>query len=79
MELRRATWTAALRLAVVVSTVAALVTVLLSSVGEVSQTGAVIAVIIVGFALSWVQTGRVRRERSGMNRGSIAHVHRSAI
>jgi len=62
MELRRRTWIAALRLAFVLSAVAALVAVAVSSVGEVSPVAIVLPVIIVAFAASWVQTGRVRRD-----------------
>lgn len=62
MELRRRTWIAALKLAFVMSTVAALVAVAVSSVGEVSPVAVVLPVIIVAFVASWVQTGRVRRD-----------------
>ncbi|MGH9135143.1 MAG: hypothetical protein ACRDZZ_14490 [Ilumatobacteraceae bacterium] len=61
MELRKATWTAALRLAFVVSAVAAAIAVALSAAGDVPQTALVAAVMLVGFVASWVQTGRVAR------------------
>jgi len=61
VELRRRTWAAALRLAVVVSILAALVAIIASMIGDVAQSAIVIPVIVVGFAASWVQTGRVQR------------------
>lgn len=61
MEIRRATFGAAIRLALVLSVVAALATVVLSAVGEVSTIGLVTAVSLIGFTTSWVQTGRVAR------------------
>ncbi len=48
-----------MRLAAVVSAVAAIVTLVLGSIGEVSATALVLTVIVVGFSASWVQTGRV--------------------
>ena len=63
MELRKATWSAALRLAFVVSVLAAIVAVTLSAAGDVSPAVLVGAVMVIGFVASWVQTGRV------------AHVH----
>lgn len=61
MELRKATWSAALRLAFVVSALAAIVAVALSAAGHVSATALVAAVMVIGFTASWVQTGRVAR------------------
>ena len=61
MEIRRATYGAAVRLAVVLSAVAALMAVTLDLVGEVSTTRLVLAVAGIGFTTSWVQTGRVTR------------------
>lgn len=69
MELRRRTWIAALRLAFVMSTVAALAAVAISSVGEVAPVAIVLPVIVVAFAASWVQTGRLRR--SGYSEPSL--------
>ena len=58
MDITRSTWIAAVKLAIVLSVVAALVAVAVSSMGN-----AVVApVMIVAFAASWVQTGRVHRE-----------------
>jgi len=61
MEIRRATWAAAIRLAMVLSAVASLVALGLRAVGDVSTVNLVAVVAVVGFTMSWVQTGRVRR------------------
>lgn len=61
MELRRRTWIAALKLALVVSTVAALLAVAISAAGDVNEVAIVLPVIVIAFVASWVQTGRVRR------------------
>ncbi len=62
MELRRRTWIAALKLALVISTGAALAAIVVSSLGEIPPVAIVLPVIVVAFATSWVQTGRVRRD-----------------
>ncbi|MEO6652342.1 MAG: hypothetical protein ABIP17_06770 [Ilumatobacteraceae bacterium] len=62
MELRRATYGAAIRLGTVFSIVAVIVAITLESIGDVSVWALVAVVAITGFATSWVQTGRVRRE-----------------
>lgn len=62
MEINRRTWTAAVKLAVVVSVVAALLAVAVSLLGDVPEAAVVIPVIVVAFVASWVQTGRVRRD-----------------
>ena len=51
-------WAAAVRLGLVVSAVGAAIAVALTAFGDVSQTALVIAVIIVGFIVSWIHTGR---------------------
>ena len=61
MEERRTIYGAAVRLALIFSTVAALAAVTLQSIGEVSTTRLVVAVAVVGFTTSWIQTGRVAR------------------
>jgi hypothetical protein len=61
MELRRATYGAAIRLATVLSVVAALTALTLDAVGEVSATRLTLLVAVVGFTTSWIQTGRVSR------------------
>lgn len=58
VEIRRTHWAAAVRLAIVVSAVAAAIALALSAFGDVSQTALVIAVIVVGFVVSWIHTGR---------------------
>lgn len=63
MELSRRTWNAAVKLAVIISVAAALVAIVVSAAGTVPQAAIVIPVIVVAFAASWIQTGRVRRER----------------
>jgi len=62
VELRRRTWIAALKLALVISAIAAVIAVAVSAAGEVPQAAIVLPVIVVAFVASWVQTGRVRRE-----------------
>ncbi len=61
MELRRATYGAAIRLGVVFSTMAVIVAVTLEAIGDVSVSAMVVVVAVTGFVTSWVQTGRVRR------------------
>jgi hypothetical protein len=58
MDLRRSHWLAAVRLAVIVSAIAVAVTLALTAFGDVSQTALVIAVIVVGFVVSWIHSGR---------------------
>ena len=64
MEISRRTWIAAVKLAVVMSTVAALAAITLASICNVSDTTIVATVAVVAFAVSWVQTGRVRSNAS---------------
>ena len=61
MEVSRRTWIAAVKMAVVGSIVAALAAITITSIGNVSDTTIVATVAVVAFAVSWVQTGRVRR------------------
>lgn len=60
MEINRRTWIAAIKLAVVISTLAAIMAVAVSSLGDVPQAAIVLPVAVIAFAASWVQTGRVR-------------------
>ena len=62
MEIERRTWSAALRLAVMFSVVAALGAIVVQAAGDVPQAAIVLPVIAVAFTASWVQTGRVRRD-----------------
>jgi len=61
MELIRDTWTAAIRLAVVISIVAVVAAVLASTIADVPQAAIVLPVIVVAFTASWIQTSRDRR------------------
>ncbi len=61
MELRRDVFEAAVKLAVVLSVVAATIALGIGTVGGASRTALVLTVIVVGFVASWVQTGRVSR------------------
>ena len=61
MEVSRRTWTAAVKLAVVLSVCAAGLAFGVSRIGEVPQAAIVVPVIIVAFIASWVQTERIRR------------------
>ncbi len=60
MEISRRTWIAAIKLAVVVSTIAAFAAVAVSTVGQIPDVAIVATVAVLAFAASWVQTGRVR-------------------
>lgn len=61
MEVSRRTWSAAVRLAVVISVVAALAAVAVTALGDVPQAAIVLPVIVVAFVASWIRTGQVRR------------------
>ncbi|MGI9645229.1 MAG: hypothetical protein ACR2O6_07970 [Ilumatobacteraceae bacterium] len=61
MELRRRTWIAALKLAVVISIAAAILAAVISSAGSVNEIAIVLPVIVIAFVASWVQSGRVQR------------------
>ena len=52
----------AIKLAVLISIVAGLAAIVASAAGGVPQAAIVLPVIVVAFAASWIQTGRVRRE-----------------
>ena len=65
MELGRRTWLATIRLAVVLSAVAALVAAAASSLGDIPPVAVVVPVVVVAFTASWVQTGRIRRAARG--------------
>ncbi len=59
VEFSRDAWIAIIRLAVVVSTAAALFAIGMSLAGDVSEATIVLPVIVVGFAASWTMTGRM--------------------
>ncbi len=62
MEISRRTWNAAIKLAVVLSAIAAIVAFVVSRAGEVPQAAVVLPVIVIAFVASWIQTERVRRQ-----------------
>ena len=62
MDLQRRTWSAAVRLAVVISVLAAALAVAVQAAGDVPQVAVVLPVMAIAFTASWIQTGRVRRE-----------------
>jgi hypothetical protein len=64
VELSRRTWNAAVKLAIVMSIVAALVAVTLTSTRDVPQAAIVLPMIVIAFTASWIQSGRMRREPS---------------
>lgn len=77
MEIRRATYGAAIKLAMVLSAVAAVVALGLQAIGDVSTFNLVAVVAVVGFTASWVQTGRVRRAVAARptHRVTVMRVH----
>ena len=64
MEDRRTTWGAAIQLATTLSVLAAITAVTLHSIGILSQPTIVLGVIVIGFATSWVRTGRLEHRRT---------------
>lgn len=62
VDLTRRTWMAAVRLAMIVSVVAATLAVVASTVSDLPEAAIVLPVIVVAFSASWVQTARIRRE-----------------
>lgn len=62
VDIDRRTWNEAVKLAVLISILAGLAAVVVSAAGGVPQAAIVLPVIVVAFAASWIQTGRVRRE-----------------
>jgi hypothetical protein len=62
VDIDRRTWNVAIKLAVLISIVAGLAAVVVSTAGGIPQAAIVLPVIVVAFAASWIQTGRVRRE-----------------
>jgi hypothetical protein len=74
---------AAVRLATVLSTVAALLAIGIDSVGEVSNLAMAATVAVVGFVTSWVQSGRPARTApitavAGHRRTTITRLHQRA-
>ena len=61
MEVSRRTWNAAIKLAAVLSVLAAVVAFAASRIGNIPQAAVVLPVIVVAFVASWIQTERIRR------------------
>ena len=61
MEISRRTWTAAVKLAVVLSVLAAGLAFGVTRLGDVPQAAVVVPVIVIAFVASWINTGRIRR------------------
>ncbi len=61
MEITRRTWTAAVKLAAVLSVFAIGIALAAFRIGDVPEVAIVVPVTIVAFVASWVQTGRIRR------------------
>jgi fatty acid desaturase len=61
VELDRRIWNAALKLALAISVLAAIVATTVSAAGDVPQVAIVVPVIVVAFVTSWIQTGRAQR------------------
>jgi hypothetical protein len=77
MEIRRATFGAAVRLGVFLSTVSVLLVLVIDSIGDVNATAMVATVAAVGFATSWSLTGRVVRAAhvAPRHRVSVVRIH----
>lgn len=63
---------AAVRLAIAVSTIAAALAIGLELIGDVSRPAFIACVTVVGFAVSWVQTGRTVQSVQRHRRSLIA-------
>ena len=68
MDVRREMFVAAVRVALVLSLGAVMLAVAMQSVGELSVGRFVTAVAVVGFATSWLVTGRVERAAQPISR-----------
>ncbi|MEM9747888.1 MAG: hypothetical protein AAF945_14420 [Actinomycetota bacterium] len=62
MELSRITWAASIKLAAVISVVAALLAIAASLVSDLPQAAIVLPAIVIGFVASWVQTAHIHRQ-----------------
>lgn len=73
MDLSRRTWNGAIRLAFVISSIAALVAIGVSTFGDVPNIVVVLPVIVVAFTASWVRTGRLRHDAPPLreHRGAV--------
>lgn len=77
MEIRRATFGAAVRLGVFLSTVSVLLVLVIDSIGDVNPAAMVATVAAVGFATSWSLTGRTMRTAhvAPRHRVSVVRIH----
>ncbi len=75
MDISRRTWIAAIKLAAVISTIAALAAVAVSTIGHVPDNAIVAVVAVVAFAVSWVQTGRVRNGAAHVSAPARFSIH----
>jgi L-asparagine transporter-like permease len=62
MSDRRVMFEVAIRVAVMLSALAVVLTVVLDAVGDVSAARLVTSVTVIGFAWSWIATGRATQE-----------------
>lgn len=74
MDIRRDILGAAVRLAAMLSIVAAFLAIGIEAVGDVSATGLVATVATVGFVSSWVLTGRLAHTAPAARRHRVAVV-----
>jgi hypothetical protein len=87
MELRRRTWSAAVRLAVVASVIAVAILVVATHIGGLPDAAVALPLVVASFGASWVQTARVRRQvlaAHGVHHGlaaqdAAAHTTRSHV
>lgn len=75
MNTRRELFGAAVRLGVVLSTIAAIVTLIVSSIGDVSPAAMAGTVAAVGFVTSWVLTGRLAQPATLRSHHRVSVVH----
>jgi hypothetical protein len=75
MNTRRATFGAAVRLGFVLSTVAALLVLVIESIGDVTPAAMAATVAAVAFVTSWSLTGRVARTVPVASRHRVSVVH----
>lgn len=75
MNTRRELFGAAVRLGVVLSTIAAVVTLIVSSIGDVSPAAMAGTVAAVGFVTSWVLTGRLAQPAQLRSQHRVSVVH----
>jgi hypothetical protein len=64
MDVRRSTWTAAIKLAIVLSFAAVAIAIVSTRLGNVPQAAIIIPVMLVAFSASWIQTERIYRRKT---------------